>query len=137
MINQILADAVLILHFTFVAFVFAGALLLLRWRKLVWLHLPAALWGAVVEFTGWICPLTPLENRLLERAGRAGYSGDFINHYLLPVIYPESLTAKVQLVLGLLVVGANFALYTVVIARSRRLRGKGSRRESPVVGEDR
>jgi uncharacterized protein DUF2784 len=135
MINQVLADGVLILHFAFVAFVFAGALLLMRWRKLVWLHLPAAFWGAVVEFTGWICPLTPLENRLRERAGRAGYSGDFIGHYLLPVIYPESLTARVQLVLGLLVVAANVALYAVVITRSRRRRAKGSSRESPVVGE--
>ncbi len=130
MTNQILADAVLILHFAFVLFVFAGALLLLRWPKLVWVHLPAALWGAVVQFTGWICPLPPLENRLRERAGRAGYSGDFVDHYLLPVIYPESLTARVQLVLGLLVVCANIALYTLVIARSRRRRAKGSSRVS-------
>jgi hypothetical protein len=90
-----------------------------------------------VEFTGWICPLTPLENRLRERAGTAGYSGDFVGHYLLPVIYPESLTARVQLVLGLLVVGVNVALYAVVIARSRRSRAKGSSRGSPVVGEGR
>ncbi|HYT31459.1 MAG TPA: DUF2784 domain-containing protein [Thermoanaerobaculia bacterium] len=137
MTNQILADAVLILHFAFVAFVFGGALLLLRWRKLVWVHVPAALWGAVVEFTGWICPLTPLENRLRERAGRVGYSGDFVGHYLLPVIYPESLTARVQLVLGLLVVGVNVALYAVVIARSRRSRAKGSSREFPFAGEGR
>jgi len=137
MTNQILADAVLILHFAFVAFVFAGASLVLRWRKLAWLHLPAALWGAVVEFTGWICPLTPLENRLRERAGTAGYSGDFVGHYLLPVIYPESLTPRVQLVLGLLVVGVNVALYAVVISRSRRRRAEASSRESPIAGEGR
>jgi Protein of Unknown function (DUF2784) len=137
MTNQILADAVLILHFAFVAFVFAGALLLLRWPKLVWVHLPAALWGAVVEFTGWICPLTPLENRLRESAGRAGYSGDFVDHYLLAVIYPESLTPRGQLVLGLLVVGANVTLYGVVIARSRRRRANGGSRESSDVGKGR
>jgi Protein of Unknown function (DUF2784) len=137
MTNQILADAVLILHFAFVAFVLAGALLLLRWRKLVWVHLPAALWGAVVEFTGWICPLTPLENRLRERAGTAGYSGDFVGRYLLPVIYPDALTARAQLVLGLLVVGVNVALYAVVTAESRRSRANGSIRESPVAGEGR
>jgi len=137
MINQILADGVLILHFAFVAFVFVGALLLLRWPKLVWVHLPAALWGAIVEFTGWICPLTPLENRFRERAGRAGYSGDFVDHYLLPMIYPDSLTARGQLVLGLLVIGANIALYAVVIARSRRHRARRSSRESPVAGKGR
>src|SRR5438552_560445 len=134
MTNQILADAVLILHFAFIAFVFAGALLLLRWPKLVWDHLPAVVWGAVVEFTGWICPLTPLENRFRERAGRAGYSGDFVHHYLLPVVYPESLTTRGQLVLGLLVVCANVALYAVVIVRSRKCRVKRSSREFPVAG---
>ncbi len=118
--SQILADAVLIIHFLFIAFAVAGAFLVLRWPRLAWAHLPAAIWGAVVELTGWICPLTPLENHFLQRAGQSGYSGDFVEHYLLKVIYPDGLTARSQVALGLLVVAINLALYAVVIARWRR-----------------
>lgn len=128
MVDQILADAVLVLHFGFVAFVVAGGLLVARWPKLAWLHLPAAVWGAIVEFAGWICPLTPLENRLRARAGLAGYSGDFVEHYLLPLIYPARLTTRTQLLLGLLVVIVNVLLYAVVVARVRRRSAQKSRR---------
>src|SRR5262249_33126911 len=120
MMSQVLADAVLVLHFLFIGFVFVGAFLVLRWPRLAWIHLPAAVWGAVVELTGWICPLTPLENHFLERAGHASYSGDFVEHYLVKVIYPDGLTEKGQLALGLLVVGVNVSLYAVVIMRRRR-----------------
>lgn len=110
---SLLADAVLVLHLLFIVFVVFGALLLWRWPRIVWLHLPAALWGALVEAAGWICPLTPLENRLRESAGSPGYAGGFIEHYLLPLIYPAALTRDIQLMLGAAVVLINVLLYGV------------------------
>lgn len=105
------ADLVLILHLGFVVFVLCGGLLVLRWRRLAWLHLPAAAWGAVVEFTGWVCPLTPLESRLRTSAGQSGYRSDFVAHYLLPVLYPDDLTREVQLILGTVVLAVNILVY--------------------------
>jgi hypothetical protein len=122
MIDSVLADAVLLLHLAFVAFVAAGGLLVLRWPRLAWLHLPAAVWGALVELAGWICPLTPLENFLRERAGRTGYSGDFVEHYLMLLIYPSGLTANMQLLLGVGVLAVNLAIYAAVLFRARRRR---------------
>jgi hypothetical protein len=107
----LLADLVLIVHFAFVVFVLWGGLLVLKWRWIAWLHLPAAVWGTVVEFTGWICPLTPLENRLHEQGGEAPYRSDFIAEHLLPLLYPEDLTHNVQLLLGTGVVVLNAAVY--------------------------
>jgi uncharacterized protein DUF2784 len=118
-----LADLVVILHFAFVLFVVFGGLLLLRWPKLAYFHLPVVAYGALIELVGWICPLTPLEKRLRESAGLQGYEGGFVEHYILPVLYPSGLTRGVQLVLGLLVVAVNLAIYAVV-ARSRRLRAR-------------
>jgi len=106
-----LADLVLIVHLTFVGFVLCGGLLVLKWRRIAWLHLPAVVWGAVVEFTGWICPLTPLENWLRAQGGEATYRSDFIAQYLLPVLYPEDLTRGLQLLLGTVVVVFNTAVY--------------------------
>lgn len=106
-----LADLVLLVHIAFVGFVLFGGLLALKWRRVMWLHLPAAAWGAIVELKGWICPLTPLENWLREQAGEAGYRGDFVAYYLLPILYPESLTREVQATLGLVVVLLNAAIY--------------------------
>ncbi len=114
-----LADAVLMLHLLFIGFVVFGAALLWRWPRVVWLHLPAALWGAYVELSGALCPLTPLENRLRAAAGEAGYDGGFIAHYLLPLIYPEALTREVQLLLGAGVVLVNAALYALWLFRAR------------------
>ncbi|MCT9126055.1 DUF2784 domain-containing protein [Cupriavidus gilardii] len=108
-----LADAVVVLHLLFVAFVVAGGALLWRWPRVAWLHLPAALWGATVEWTGWICPLTPLENRLRLAAGEQGYAGGFVEQYLLPLLYPQALTREMQLWLGALVVGINVAVYAL------------------------
>jgi hypothetical protein len=108
---RILADAVLLLHFAFVAFVVLGGLFVLRWPRLAWLHLPAALWGAAIEFAGAVCPLTPLENRLRALGGGAGYSGGFIQHYLVSLIYPAGLTRPIQIALGILVVAINLAIY--------------------------
>jgi hypothetical protein len=122
MLARVLADTVLVVHFAFVVFVVAGGLLVARWPRLAWAHVPAAVWGAVVEFSGSICPLTPLENRLRERAGLSRYSGGFLERYLEPLIYPAGLTASRQLVLGLFVVILNIAIYAVLIARLRRRR---------------
>ncbi len=117
---RMLADLVVGLHFTFVVFVVAGGLLALRWRRVVWLHLPAAIWGALIEFGGWICPLTPLEKWLRERAGGAGYEGGFIEHYIIPVLYPGALTREIQLALGVAVVAVNFLVYAYVWQRPLR-----------------
>jgi len=107
-----LADLILCLHVGFVLFVSVGGLLVLRWRWVAWLHLPAAVWGAVVEFTGWICPLTPLESWLREQGGEASYRSDFIAQYLLPVLYPVDLTRDLQLLLGTVVIVLNAAIYS-------------------------
>jgi hypothetical protein len=114
-----LASLVLAVHLAFVLFVVAGGLLALRWPRVAWVHLPAAAWGAGIEFAGGICPLTPLENRLRELAGQAGYDGGFIEHYLLAWLYPDGLTPQVQVGLGLAVVVVNVAVYATVWRRHR------------------
>jgi hypothetical protein len=108
---SLLADLVLLVHLTFVVFVLCGGLLVLKWRRIAWLHLPAVVWGTFVEFSGWICPLTPLENWLREQGGKTAYQSDFIAQYLLPVLYPAGLTRDVQLLLGTVVVVFNTAVY--------------------------
>src|SRR6058998_2037367 len=117
-----LADVVLVVHFAFLAFVVVGGALVLRWARVAWLHLPAALWGVLIEFFGWICPLTPLEIALRHRAGEAAYSGGFVAHYIMRVLYPEGLTHGVQVVLGLLVLALNGIVYAAVVVRARRRR---------------
>jgi len=118
----ILAGVIIVAHFLFIAFVAAGGLLILRWPSLAWVHLPAVVWGVVVELTGWICPLTPLENYLRQLAGKSSYSGDFIEQYLIPVIYPANLTAAMQYILGGLVIAVNLVIYTIIIRKQRALR---------------
>lgn len=120
MIYRILADSVLVVHFLFVLFVVLGGLAVLRWRWLMWLHLPAAAWGALIEFAGWICPLTPLEKHFRRLSGEAGYEGDFIEEYLLSLIYPEGLTRFHQVVLGLAVLAVNGLVYWRVFRRASR-----------------
>lgn len=114
---RLLADGVLLLHLLFILFVVGGGPLVLRWPRLAWAHLPAAVWGAGIEFFGWICPLTPLENALRRLAGEAGYRGGFVEHYLLPVIYPGALTREIQIGLGLAVVAINAVAYGFVWRR--------------------
>jgi Protein of Unknown function (DUF2784) len=114
-----LADLVVVLHFAFVLFVVFGGLLALRWPRLAYVHLPVALYGALIELVGWICPLTPLEKRLRESAGLQGYEGGFVEHYILPVLYPSGLTRNVQLVLGGLVIALNLGIYALVLRRGR------------------
>lgn len=116
----LLADLVVVLHVAFIAFVVAGGLLLPRWPRAIWLHLPAAAWGAAIEFGGWICPLTPLENRLRALGGADAYPGDFVARHLLPLIYPEALTREVQIILGVGVVALNLAIYAWWWLRGRR-----------------
>jgi hypothetical protein len=117
---SLLADLVLLLHAAFVAFVVLGGLAVLRRPWIAWLHLPAAAWGAAIEFGGWICPLTPLENRLRAAAGEAGYAGDFVGHWLQQLIYPPGLTRGWQVALGAGVLVVNAAVYAAVLARRRR-----------------
>lgn len=119
---RFLADAVVVLHFAFVLFVVAGGLLVLRRPRLARVHLPVAAYGALIEFVGWICPLTPLEKWLRRAAGEAGYAGGFVEHYILPVLYPRGLTREVQLALGVLVLAVNLAIYFLVWRRHRRRR---------------
>jgi hypothetical protein len=122
------ADAIVALHFAFVAFVVFGALLALHWPRVVWLHVPAVAWGAFIEFAGWVCPLTPLENRLRRASGEAGYQGDFIARYILPVLYPDGLTRADQIALGVFAVAINLAIYSWVVVRHRRARARSTRK---------
>lgn len=117
MLFSFLADLVVVLHFAFIVFVIFGAVLVYFKRKVIWLHVPCALWGAWIEFTGGICPLTPLENWLRYRAHETGYSESFVAHYLLPIIYPSGLTSEVQIALGLIVVCVNVGMYAWMARR--------------------
>lgn len=120
MLYRILADMLVAAHLAFVVFVVLGGLLALRWPRVIWVHLPAAVWGVLIEFAGWLCPLTPLENWLRLRGGEAGYSGSFIERYVLPVLYPAGLTRSVQLTLGALALAVNVAIYWQVFRRLRQ-----------------
>ncbi len=111
------ADLTVLLHFGFVLFVVLGGLLVLRWRRLAWAHLPAVAWGAGIEFGGWICPLTHVENHLRRLAGEGGYEGGFVERYLLPVLYPQGLTREVQIGLGVFVLVVNLGVYAWVMFR--------------------
>ena len=114
---RLLADLTVLLHGAFVVFVVLGAWLAWRWRWVAWVHVPCAAWGAMVEVAGWVCPLTPLENAFRARAGEAGYRGGFIEHYVVPAIYPAGLTRAQQMVLGAAVVAINVVAYGLLIRR--------------------
>ena len=120
MLYRVLADAVLILHLAFVIFVALGGLPVLRWRRLMWIHLPAAAWGALIMFAGWVCPLTPLEKDLRRLGGQAGYEGGFVEHYVVAIIYPSGLTRGIQIGLGVAVILVNLAVYWRVLASRRQ-----------------
>ncbi len=121
MVFRGLADLVLVVHLAFVIFVVLGGLAALRWPRIAWIHIPIALYGAVIEFVGFICPLTPLEIWLRRRGGEAGYEGDFIEHYITAALYPTGLTREVQLVLGIGVLVINAIVYAVFWRR--RMKG--------------
>lgn len=122
MLYRIGADAVLLLHLAFIVFALLGGLLVLRWRWLAALHLPAAAWAAFIELTGRLCPLTGWENALRRQAGDAGYAGGFVEHYLLPVIYPAGLTRELQFWLAGVVLTVNLVVYLALLRRLRRRR---------------
>ena len=117
---RLFAHGIVVVHALFILFIVFGGFLAWRWRWVAWLHVPAAIWGVLIEYRGWICPLTPLENSLRAKAGQSGYSGGFIEHYLLPAIYPAGLTPRIQIILGTAVLVINGFAYAVFI---RRLRG--------------
>jgi len=125
---RLLADLLVLLHFAFVLFVVLGGMVVLRHPRLAWVPLPAAAWGATIEFTGWICPLTPWEQSLRRLGGQAGYAGGFVEHYLLPLLYPSGLTASRQLVLGIFVVAVNVVIYLAVLRRTARPTAKSKAR---------
>jgi len=111
------ADILLIIHLGFIVFVVLGGFLLLKWHWLIFVHFPAVLWGVMLEFQGWICPLTPLEQTLRQIGGQQGYTGGFIQHYLLPLIYPPALEGDIQFILGMLLILINVIIYLWVILR--------------------
>lgn len=117
--HALLADLTLVLHAMFILFVVAGGILVFWWRGVAWFHIPCASWGALIEFKGWICPLTHLENDLRAKAGTGGYRGGFIDQYLMPLIYPEGLTSDVQLMLGMAVILINATIYSLLWYRLR------------------
>ena len=117
MLFRIAADGVLLLHLAFILFVVLGGWLVLRRPRVAWLHLPAVLWGALIELMGWVCPLTPLENRLRVASGSAGFDESFIEHYLLPVVYPATMSRTLQIVLGVGVILVNLVWYGALIRR--------------------
>ena len=125
MVYHLAAIAVLVLHLLFICLVMLGGLAALRRPRLAFIHLPAAAWGFLVEAMGWYCPLTDLENALLARAGEAGYAGGFVEHYLLPLIYPEGLTRQTQIWLAVAVVLVNAAIYGLVVRKWRKGRRAG------------
>lgn len=120
----LLADGVLIAHLGFILFVMLGGLLVLRWPKLIWLHMPAVLWGIYIELSGRICPLTPLENSLREAAGQRSYSGGFIEHYVTALIYPEGLSRNFQMMLAIVVIVVNASVYVLFFRRRRSRHSK-------------
>jgi hypothetical protein len=119
MIAGIAADVVVLIHLGFIVFVMLGGLLVIKWRKVAWFHLPCAFWGAFIELYGGICPLTPLENWLRLAASEAPYTSGFIEHYIAPIIYPTNLTPNIQLILGMSVIVVNLVFYSIVIYTSR------------------
>ena len=120
MIYRILTDSIVAIHLLFIIFVIFGGLLILYKKWFIWIHIPAAIWGAFVELFGWYCPLTPLENWLRSGGDRMTYEGGFIEHYLIPIIYPENLTRNMQIVLGSSVLVINIVVYYILMSRIRR-----------------
>ncbi len=122
MLYRLLANTVVIIHVGFVAFVVLGGFFAWRWQRIAWLHIPTALYGVTIEFVGWVCPLTPLENHFRRLAGQSGYTGGFVEHYIIPVLYPTDLTVSLRVILGTLVLFVNALAYGVYfwrIANSR------------------
>ncbi|MFH1843851.1 MAG: DUF2784 domain-containing protein [bacterium] len=120
MLYRWLADVVVCVHLAFILFAVLGALLTLRWPRVIWGHLPVVLWAFFIEIVGWRCPLTPLENLLRQRGGESGYASGFVEQYIVPVIYPTVLTREIQVILGVTVVLINLGLYAIIWRRRRQ-----------------
>ena len=120
MLYRILADIVVLIHLCFIVFSVFGGFLVIRRRWWVWVHIPAVLWAALIEFGNWLCPLTPIENWFRRAGGAAGYEAGFVENYIVPIIYPSSLTRQTQTVLGLLVLAINLCIYVWVLYRRTR-----------------
>ena len=117
MLFRITADLLVILHLAFIVFVVLGGFLAYKWHWMALIHIPAATWGAIIEYKSWICPLTPWENKLRILAGEEGYPEGFIEHYLMPIIYPSGLTRDVQTIMGTAVIVINLVIYGVLLYR--------------------
>ncbi len=115
MIYNILADLIVLVHFIFAFFTILGGFFVLKWKYLIKIHIPAVIWGIIIELTGWTCPLTPLENLLRIKGGGTGYNSEFIEHYILPVLYPSILTRNLQIILGILLLIINAGIYGYMI----------------------
>ena len=130
-VYPVLADLVVLVHLGFVVFVVFGGLLVMKWPGLIRIHLPAVFWGVAIELSGWICPLTPLENWLRHKGGEENYQFDFVAHYLLPMLYPQGLTRRSQIVLGALVLVVNGAMYGWVLRKRKVHRFNSSTVQRP------
>ena len=119
MLHRLLADGLVLIHGLWLVFVVGGALLAIRWPRVAWVHIPAVVWGVLIELQGWVCPLTPLENELRRMGGQAGYAGGFIERYVTGFVYPAGLTREIQIALGVALLVLNVALYAWVWRRSR------------------
>jgi hypothetical protein len=122
MFYRFLADFVVLLHFGFVLFAILGGFLVIRWKKSAWVHLPTALWASLIEFGGWICPLTPLEKWLRLQGGEIGYQTGFVEQYILPILYPAALTRQLQIILGLFVLSVNIIVYGWLLYRILKIK---------------
>jgi hypothetical protein len=118
-VYPLLADLIVCIHLAFVVFVVLGGLLVMKWPGVIWIHLPAVFWGIAIELSGWICPLTPLENWLRNKGGEENYQLDFVARYLLPMLYPQGLTRRSQVFLGALVLLVNVAIYGWVFGQRK------------------
>lgn len=121
MIAGLVADIIVLAHLGFILFVALGGILVVKWGKVAFLHLPCALWGMLIAWGGWICPLTPLEMHFRQLAGQAGYTGGFVDHYVMPIVYPEGLTRGMQIAFGVTILTVNLLVYArVLVKRARR-----------------
>ena len=128
MVYRVLAEVVLAVHFAFVLFAVLGGIGVIFRPVVAWIHVPAVVWAALIEFAGWICPLTPLENLLRAKGGLNGFETGFVEHYILPVLYPEALTRNLQIILGVMVLGINLFIYGIVLYRFNKWGRKSEKR---------
>ena len=120
LLSRIAAEGIVVVHLIFILFVILGGLALFKWPWMIWVHVPAAVWGGLVELVGAPCPLTPLENHLRQAGNADAYSGGFIDHYIMPIVYPPGLTRQTQVVLGVLILAVNFAIYFKFFTRKSK-----------------